>query len=426
MRRVSTIYLGTGFAGLLTLPETYVNVAVTNTSCLHVAIQNLCTTNSAAEDVSHSVHEVNSLPKASLPCSEPSMRIDIRGLPQKSYMLSDQNLARLACDLDPEQTYHIQITFFNAAGTLRASQTLFEGLWLSRGGHLTPKSIDSRPYFEMITTTDTTSPHSYPPVLATALNISHTVVQGKDRCLYARHNSDCTSLQKQYFGSKSTRSPYGAFAQRFHVTAPAAVLLELGVADIQWFLEDKLADDAFGHGMDALVREYTAFIRAIRSTAHEYRSELNQQIPGIDTSLAYNSEESTIPILLLSPVTKSGRIRRLISLVITRTVQASRANGDLFVHWVDTEGWVSYQGFVEGVGGEEQLVDEAHKKVAFYLSQHLCPLLDPGAHCPHVISTSYEGNLYIPEEANLGKLLEERKLLLLKERLGLFGDTTPP
>jgi hypothetical protein len=202
----------------------------------------------------------------------------------------------------------------------------------------------------------------------------------------------------------------------------------------------------------------------------------------IDSSFTYNSASSTLPIFLMTPFTPSGRLQRLLSHAIAEVVEKLQSvEGDKSTFWIDTSGWLTTDDFVapdeaaestsesalstketnfptaQGAKRSGSLTDtqpyrrqpkltpSAHAKIATYLSYHLCPYLSTTTHsiyttekngttlpshhdmllsqtqtgCPFNKHDNYLGHLYVPDEATVGRGLEDRKIQLLKEFLGM-------
>ena len=218
------------------------------------------------------------------------------------------------------------------------------------------------------------------------------------------------------------------------------------------------------------VQQYTSFVSAIRSTAYPYHSPYITQQHGtlaVDASFTYNSAPSTLPIFLLTPLTPSKRLHRLLSHAVSQSVNALQAQGDKSTFWLDTSGWLTEKDFAKSSNNpkEEQssndqnrnpanitavrtLTAEAHRQIAEYLADHLCPYLSTRntpltltfsntataplasseelsaeAACPFSKYDNYLGNLYVPIEADISKMLEGTQNRACQE---VFGDGGHP
>jgi hypothetical protein len=202
----------------------------------------------------------------------------------------------------------------------------------------------------------------------------------------------------------------------------------------------------------------------------------------IDSSFTYNSASSTLPIFLMTPFTPSKSLHRLLSHAIADVVDKLQSiEGDKSTFWIDTSGWLATDDFTAPDEAAEstsksavttkeatlptaqgakrsanptdthfylhqpKLTPSAHAKIAAYLSYHLCPYLSttppstytyeknettfPFHHnmllrqtqtgCPFNKHDNYLGHLYVPDEATVGRGLEDRKIQLLREFLGM-------
>ena len=169
---------------------------------------------------------------------------------------------------------------------------------------------------------------------------------------------------------------------------------------------------------------------------------LVDQPPGLGASLdyeasfIYNSAPSTLPIFILTPFTPNKKLRRLLSHVIAETATKLQKDGDKSTFWLDTSNWQQQDDFIPSL--KEDVADKlfasvpgltsaAHRKIAAYLTLHLCPYINVTENereaCPFHKLDNYLGHLYVPEEASMGMLLEGRKIELVKSGLGL-GWTT--
>lgn len=393
---------------------------MTNTSCVFVEASRNCVYQQADE-----ADSVTSRPQSgSTVCDQRSpegqlrVQIDVQNHEGRLFNFPPGQIVRATCGLDPRQQYSVRVRFLRSADTSDDSYLHFKGAWLSRGGQLLREQEESIAHIEFVTSTDNMQP--WASTIASSLNVSHVVVDGRRRCK-TTYSDSCASLQDHYFASGTTHAVSGSFASRFDSTAPSAHIFELGPDDLQAILSSPGSDNRLGPAIEALVGEYTALIKLIRSTTHEYRLAKNTLVHGLDASYSYNSGAKSTPVLLVAPFNCSSRLRRLLNAVASKIAQAARADGDLFVFWIDSAGWSSAQsGHNVNVTVQKTASGMEGERFGLYLAELLCPFMCPQRECRYKAPNKYEGKLYLPNEAGMGKLLEERKLALIKEKLGIF------
>lgn len=213
--------------------------------------------------------------------------------------------------------------------------------------------------------------------------------------------------------------------------APIALVLILGLADVQAFLrESSLTEHKVTQFVNRFAREYSKFIQSIRRTALSPANIASIKDPSAaggqnDESFLYNSAPSTLPIfLMLQPLPSSLRTpksRQLTKLLHHATVkiidELKWHIGDKYTTVVDSAGWLDDNDFEEGDdpdNGGFELTQDGHMKVAYHMLFHLCPYLDyPG--CAFNEREEFVGNMYDPATENIGKLMEETKIAKIKE-----------
>lgn len=259
--------------------------------------------------------------------------------------------------------------------------------------------------------------------------------------IFFRAGSPETDLYRRLW---SFSSPAGS------MISPAALVLILGTADVETFLEltprSRNEIDGF---VDEFSRMYSNFIQTIRRTAYSSASLATHQILDpdyqemtIDKSFWYNSAPSTIPIFLVlqplpSPLLHSHTdlMRALLHHATAKVINELKWHiGDKKTFVVDTAGWLIDEDFHQASEaasnsfGHFSLTQTGHIKFAHHMSLHLCHyLLDrPTGRppCPFDGHDDYKGNLYVPKTAEIAKLLEEKKVQKIKDMFGVFEDAS--
>jgi hypothetical protein len=350
----------------------------------------------------------------------------------------------------------IRVTVLGARDN--AASVELEGVWLNKGGRLKPvgasSTIDSssvtRPIAPqglvevvrpaaMASTADTTS--AYPSLLATTLNSSsHRLTL--PYCLTSTCNSP--TINDIYFRSGPPSTPHYPLPYHFPTPPPSLLLLELGLADYQHLLATSPSPHAITQFNHKFIDAYVSFIKTVRAYAYPYHAQiagprsLVQRDGGLQlgmsldyaASFTYNSAPSTLPIFILTPFTPDKTLRRILSHVLSEAVNRLQKDGDKSTFWLDTGNWLQREHFMPAdvAGGDKltvpELTVEAHRIIAAYLSLHLCPYAvekGGGAECPFNRFDNYLGHLYVPSEAGVGKMLEERKIRLIRDAVGLSG-----
>ena len=388
-------------------------------------------------------------------------------------------------------SHNIKIMYLGA--TEAESVLELEGIWPDRSGHLRRShthvtNVDlgshweerapaapSRKHFEVVTALAYEDPltaiNAWPQRLATDLNASYAVFPTSNGCFTSTCSPTEVPLNDLYFRSGPPMTSHFQLPYRFGYPYPAALIFDVGLLDHRSFLSGSPSSHAINHFTATFVQQYTSFISLIRSTAYPHHNPYVTQQHGslaVDASFTYNSAPSTLPIFLLTPFTPSKRLHRLLSHAVSETVNTLQAQGDKSTYWIDTSGWLTDEDFAlpdkNPQQGQEELSDtihghpsnttslpsltpHAHRKIATYLSHHLCPYLFPasvpsdptetnstttpllslvdttaGARCPFNKYDNYLGHLYVPLEADMSKMLEERKIELVKKFLAMDTD----
>lgn len=334
-----------------------------------------------------------------------------------------------------------------------------------------PATASSK-HFEVVTAlayeNPSTAINAWLQSLASHFNASYAVFPASSYCLTSTCPLSKILLSDLYFRSGHPMTSHFQLPYRFGYPHPAALISDVGLLDHRTFLSGKPSSHAISHFTTTFVQQYTTFISTIRSTAYRYHSPYITRQHGtlaVDASFTYNSAPSTLPIFLLTPFTPSKRLHRLLSHAVSEAVNALQAQGDKSTFWIDTSGWLTKKDFnvpddspqpdqrslherqSESNSPLPMLTPQAHQRIATYLSHHLCPYLSP-AHaasprreadntttplsslpdqtasnrCSFNGYDNYLGHLYVPIEADMSKMLEERKIELVKKFLAMETD----
>jgi len=225
---------------------------------------------------------------------------------------------------------------------------------------------------------------------------------------------------------------------------PAALVLMLGLADVEAFLA---TNSAIKHHVtqfkDDFARTYSSFIQTVRRTAYSPASMVKRQSfeqialqDEIDESYLYNSSPSSIPIfLVLQPIPtvllhpQSRQLKSILQHATSKVLNELKWHiGDKHTFVIDTDGWLNDSDFLPSSGDgqdnvEFSLTQSGHVKFAHHMSLHLCHYVlerdASSSECPFDRHEEYTGNLYVPETAGVGKLMEEKKIARVKEIFGV-------
>ena len=367
----------------------------------------------------------------------------------------------LATDLDPTSHHQVVVTLLDPGN--HESTLEFEGIWVDKEavikqpqqqlGSVTAFSASSLPQqpsydlsqahtpttqkiIEVVSPLQISAPAqaltSWPRALALQLNASHTVVSTSRYCL-TKSCSEIT-LHDIYFRSGLPSTSHNSLPYRFPA-APSALILDIGLSDFTRHQSTRPSAHTTSRFVNSFTSAYIKLIHTIRTHAYPH-----------STSTLYTEDMTSttaLPIFLLTPLTPSKHLRRLLSHTITNIVSTIQAEGDRSTFWIDTSAWLSSSDFVSPTTGTNtvhqsiasptsamstllipQLTHHAHAKVAELLSHHLCPYLASNhteeTGCPFNKHDNYLGRLIVPEEEGVDMVLAERKEQLIWEQLG-FG-----
>jgi hypothetical protein len=160
---------------------------------------------------------------------------------------------------------------------------------------------------------------------------------------------------------------------------------------------------------------YVRFVQAIRRAAYPLHPAALQDYSSNSDGFVYNSAPATIPIFVVSPFT--GELCH----ATQKVVEKLQAEGDKAVFWLDTSGWFSAGDFDvathERRSGKAklQLNSQGNRKAAIFLHAHLCHYLaQDKSQCPFLKHEAYTGRVFVPQEAEFEKMMEESKVRKLK------------
>ena len=448
---------------LLILTGTYLEFHITNTTSFYLALGNVRKSSlSPKEKPEVDERQLFTQPTRDRTPPSPPVSLLLQVAGQAFYFdQTGHDILAISSSFDRVKSYRVRVTYL---GSAQADATLeFEGIWLDKGGYLIPghanpltgSRIGHMPasntpvtppqrHVEVISSLSYQTPeeavHSWPLILASQFNNSHTIFPTSSSCLTPTCSSSSTLLSDLYFragppGNSHFQDPY-----RFGPPYPSALILDVGLADFHTLLLGKPSSTALNHFITTFIEHYVNFITTIRSTAYPYNSAHNthyQSTVPASASFTYNSAPSTLPIFLLTPFTPSSRLQRLLSHAISQTVNRLQKQGDKSTFWIDTAGWLAESDFTHSqLDYFLNLRPSAHLKISNYMTYHLCPYLSTPSianasmasvvngsamrnSCPFNRHDNYLGNLYVPAEAGMSKMMQERKISLFRSFLGM-------
>ena len=448
---------------LLILTGTYLEFHITNTTSFYLALGNVRKSSlnpKEKPEVDERQLFIQPTRDRTPPSPPVSLLLQVAG--QAFYFdQTGHDILAISSSFDRVKSYRVRVTYL---GSAQADARLeFEGIWLDKGGYLIPGHANAltgsrighmpasntpvtppQRHVEVISSLSYQTPeeavHSWPLILASQFNNSHTIFPTSSSCLTPTCSSSSTLLSDLYFragppGNSHFQNPY-----RFGPPYPSALILEVGLADFHTLLLGKPSSTALNHFITTFIEHYVNFITTIRSTAYPYNSAHNthyQSTVPASASFTYNSAPSTLPIFLLTPFTPSSRLQRLLSHAISQTVNKLQKQGDKSTFWIDTAGWLAESDFTHSqLDYFLNLRPSAHPKISNYMTYHLCPYLSTPSianagiasvvngsamrnSCPFNRHDNYLGNLYVPAEAGMNKMMQERKISLFRSFLGM-------
>lgn len=260
-------------------------------------------------------------------------------------------------------------------------------------------------------------------LLSSSLGLALSQISVASHCLTRVCTETGPSIQDIYFRAGRPKHAQAWPTGQSSTSRNSGLVLTFGLHDFHQMLETEPSTQEINGFVGRFVEAYVEFITTIRlvdrsHAAMAYRSAGMDQ----EASYFYNSAPSTLPVFVLTPFTSSRQLRRLLGHAASTVVRRLQAAGDLSTVWIDTEGWVSQKHFQPQSNGShsqglKDLTLLGHAQVATHLSTHLCPYFKES--CPYAKHTDFQGYLKIPAEAAMGKLLEERKVTLIKDIMNI-------
>jgi len=168
-------------------------------------------------------------------------------------------------------------------------------------------------------------------------------------------------------------------------------------------------------------------IKAIRAIAYPTHPATIEMLRLGVESFAEDNAPATIPIFVMRPF--RGELEHASQNVVRRL----REEGDRSVFWIDTSGWLDFEGFettqpdiVEEEPEEEpgvpvepvkyHLTEQGNQKVAIYLQMHVCRYLaTTDENCPFLPPEVYQGSVFDPSVATFERYIENEKERQMRE-----------
>ena len=230
---------------------------------------------------------------------------------------------------------------------------------------------------------------------------------------------------------------------------PTVLLLQFGMSDFVHSFSNTANGDH--HARDKFfndfVEAYMRFVKAIRANAYPVQTRRapdpthdpthSPMALDDDGSYVYNSAPSTLPIFLVPPFSSCRRfvnnrltLHKIVSDAIAQATLRLQADGDKSTYWIDTTGWLDVKDDFSSTGrgwspDPDTLTAAANVKVARYLAHHICKHVsfekdDPNygilGDCPFERYDNYLGNVYVPKEVELDRVVLERKIEHIKQK----------
>jgi len=208
---------------------------------------------------------------------------------------------------------------------------------------------------------------------------------------------------------------------------PDVILLDVGTPDLLPLFETSSPFN--NHQVVQHIAQFSTSLRKYIATLRRKTPAARSEYMSVDHSYEYNSAPSTVPIFLLLPLLQPTQfaLQSVLAHAIQSTVSILQKNGDVSTFYIDTFGWLDQEDFLDTSNTTDRLfprlAPNAHVKIAAYLSMHLCYFLSPNPEdCPFDRRDEYLGNVYLPDEASLQKMIEENKVQRIKELFGMNKD----
>lgn len=170
-----------------------------------------------------------------------------------------------------------------------------------------------------------------------------------------------------------------------------------------------------------------SLIKAIRAIAYPTHPATIEMLRLGVESFAEDNAPATIPIFVMRPF--RGELEHASQNVVRRL----REEGDRSVFWIDTSGWLDFEGFettqpdvveeevVNSAGVAESptkyhLTEQGNQKVAIYLQMHVCRYLATNdENCPFLPPEVYQGSVFDPSVATFERYIENEKERQMRE-----------
>lgn len=265
---------------------------------------------------------------------------------------------------------------------------------------------------------ETITTMSWSSILTETYSINHVLITLPTTCLTPQCSSNTTINEALYhvLSSGQTLKPD---LWSLSPNSSTLIILQLGLLDFLTFLSNP-SQSTNSHSistfMTILINTYGGLIKTIRAATTKY-----DNATGYSSSYMYNSAPARQALFLLPPFHPSAVIQRLMAHVLHQVHHLRRKEGDLRVFAIDTSGWLGSDDFGRSDDvGIVQLVETAHKKVAEYLALHMSAFSSSGLlNCEANKRDVYVGNLIVPEEKDLQRKIEEKRLERVKRVLGM-------
>ncbi|KAL9131959.1 MAG: hypothetical protein Q9217_000239 [Psora testacea] len=231
-----------------------------------------------------------------------------------------------------------------------------------------------------------------------------------------------------FFRSGPYGSEYFEHSWMFTGYIPDVLVLNVGSSDETSFHEHA---EEYNKTMWELTEKfentYVSLIKGIRRFGYPNHPAIVQSERLGSPGIIPNGAPASIPIFIMRP------LRGQLEQATQATVAKLRADGDKFVFWLDTSGWLDLEDNLEESGdffldkttipARWRLTEQGNQRVAIFLHMHVCRYLageqDKCAFLPQEV---YQGTVYDQEAAHLDRFLETEKEKKLKELFWGDGD----
>jgi hypothetical protein len=205
-------------------------------------------------------------------------------------------------------------------------------------------------------------------------------------------------------------------------------VLNLGSSDFDSFESD--ASDYNETAWELYERfedTYMTFVKAIRQLAYPKHPSAIAAASGLYSPHG-DTAPASIPIFIMRPL--RGQFEHATQGVVNRL----RADGDKSVFWLDTSGWLDSDDtdpdaadfYTETTANRTRwrLTERGNQRVAIFLHMHVCQYLAADVDkCAFLPPEVYQGRVYIPEEADFDRHIQDEKERKMKKLF--WGDESP-